>query len=129
MKYDTYPEWSGWGREWGLDGSAQRTRILCAGTLAISWGPAETHAVWGSRGALRWQAGQWGPDVRWFVDLELFSPGMAADPVTRCACHIERGFAREEDMWAWVAWLRSCVEVAGEAGLRALNARTGGKLA
>jgi len=130
--------WPGWTATEGRFGSEARRldtfeqpeiRKRCV----LSWGRAEDHGVYGARGQAlfngQWGTGGWGPGVRWFVDLEVFTPDWPSDPESKCACHIERGYRTCEEMMGAVAWLRSCVEVAGEEGLRALNARTGGRLA
>lgn len=125
--------WPGWESARGRFGSYARRWLAVEDPArdrrcAVSWGPAELHGVLGTEGQKIWGM-PWGPGVRWFVDLEWFDERYLSDPRAKTAAHIERGLAREEDMWAWVAWLRSCVEVAGEEGLRALNARSGGRLA
>jgi hypothetical protein len=128
-------DWPGWTSTRGAGREKQARRwapvedVHAGERVALSWGAAADHSVWGREGEQYRRSGGWGPGVRYYVDLEVFMPKWPTDTVSDTAGHIERGFATKRQMRAWVAWLRSCVEVAGLDGLRALNARTGGRLA
>lgn len=120
----TEPVWGGWYTGRSCGGNPRMTReVTDQLECDVSWGPVDDHAL----------SGEWGPSCAWYVDLEAGlgnrAPGWETDPRTGCVGHIERGFATREEAEGAAAWLRSCVEVAGEAGLRALNARSGGRLA
>jgi len=125
------PEWVGWASSQSRYGNPSRRYPTpgIGGYVMIAWGRADRHGVWSRRGQERFAAGGWGPGVRWYVDLELHHSTLPEDENTAVAAHIERGYRDLASALAMRDWLRSCVEVAGEAGLRALNARTGGRLA
>lgn len=113
--------WPGWAQSESLGGNPMMLRQVGPVSVALSWGPTAEHASCG-----------WGPGVLWYVDLEGDTRPRGTwpfDPASHCCVHIERGYPSEALALGAVAWLRSCVEVAGEAGLWALNERTGGRLA
>ena len=133
-------EWADWEETWPgwrLGESVYGSPLMyfqTAGRLRphISWGRTEDHV----------RPQDWGPTALWYADLEvtdacLSGPADLADPLSHVQLwsdpgshllgHIERGYPTLDQALGAVAWLRSCVEVAGEAGLLALNQRSWGR--
>lgn len=129
MIYVRTPRWKGWifyqlpgpRFEYRPGIGACLERQVGGGRLWIGWGPAAQHT----------QAEQWRTtrSTDWYVDMEWINRSLPTCPLGGTAAHIERRFKTREEAEGSALWLRSCVEVAGEEGLLALNARTGGRLA
>lgn len=137
-EWDRPEAWDGWraGRSVG-DNPLMYHETKRRLRAHISWGPTCDHV----------QPGDWGPAALWYVDLEVqdsaneasdlaamlgWSHGertaeIRADRRSGLVGHLERGFPTWGLAVSAVEWLRSCIEVAGDEGLLALNARSGGR--
>lgn len=122
--------WEGWRNGESNGGNPMRHYQPEGGNRLnahISWGRTADHV----------RPGDWGPGALWYADLEVDDAAMHGpssdtralrhDRFSNLAGHIERGYPTLELALGAVAWLRSCVEVCGEAGLLALNKRSGGR--
>lgn len=121
--------WDGWEQSESSGGNPARRHETCERMHAhLTWGRTADHV----------RPWDWGRTALWYADLEVTDQvyyGLSSDtrqlrhasPGSDIVGHIERGYPTLELALGAVAWLRSCVEVAGEEGLLALNARSGGR--
>lgn len=98
----------------------------------LSWGATINHV-----------RNDWGKNAHFYADLEVYVARRTREGWTRrvyaldlkythgasLCCHVERGYKTRKEAEAMVAWLKSCIAVAGVEGILALNDRSGGNFA